>query len=267
MKKKLLLSLATVVMLAGCAEIPQDAGSNPEDPYESFNRQMFYINDQLDRKILKPVTTGYRWVVPEFARNRVSDALSNLAEPTTSVNSFLQGKGSDGMTSVFRFLVNSTFGIVGLFDVAEKIGMPKKPEDFGQTLGVWGVGDGPYLVLPFLGPSGARDVFRYPVGFATDAGTYALWGEGWWSGVALAGVAAVDMRSNMMDAGLDDMRGNVLDEYVAVRDAYRQQRRHDVADGNVSEEETLETLTPLSFDDYDDYEDEEEEADSGDLKE
>lgn len=264
MKAKLLVPLAAAFLMAGCAQIPSDAGSNPEDPYESFNRQMFYVNDQLDRAVLKPVTTGYRWLVPEYARDRVSDALSNLGEPTTAANSFLQGKGNDGVTSVFRFLVNTTFGIGGLFDVAEKIGMPKKQEDFGQTLGVWGVGDGPYLVLPFLGPSGARDVWRYPFAVATDPATYALKGEGWYTGVALVGLATVDMRSQMMDKGLDDMRGNILDEYVAVRDAYRQQRRHAVADGEVSEEETLDTLTPLSFDDYDD---EEEEADNGSLKE
>ena len=265
MKAKFLLPLAAVFLMAGCAQVPPDAGSNPEDPYESFNRQMFYVNDQLDRKVLKPVTTGYRWLVPEYARDRVSDALSNLSEPTTAANSFLQGKGGDGVTSVFRFLVNSTFGIAGIFDVAEMIGMPKKPEDFGQTLGVWGVGEGSYLVLPLLGPSGTRDMFRYPFAVATDAGTYLLHNEDWYAAVALAGVAAVDMRSEMMDKGLDDMRGNILDEYVAVRDAYRQQRRHEIADGNVSEEETLETLTPLSFDDYEDEDDED--ADKGGLKE
>lgn len=258
MKAKLLLSCMSCLLLAGCAHIPEDAGSHPDDPYEKFNRQMFYFNDRLDQHVLKPVTLGYRWAVPGAARDCVSNALSNLAEPTTTANSFLQGKGRDGITSAFRFLVNTTFGVAGLFDVAEKIGMPKKSEDFGQTLGVWGVGDGPYLVLPVLGPSGGRDVFRYPLDYATNAGTYLLWNEEWYTAVALAGLTAVDMRSRMIDQGLDDMRGNVLDEYVAVREAYRQQRRHDIADGNLSEAETLETLTPLSFED-----DEDEQEDAG----
>ena len=249
--KKWLPGLASVALLAGCAQVPLDAGQTPEDPYESFNRQMFAFNDNLDRAVLTPVTKGYRWVVPEKGREGVSNVVNNLGEPNNALNNFLQGKVSEGITSTFRFLLNTTLGVGGIFDVATWVGMERAPEDFGQTLGVWGVGEGPYLVLPLLGPSSGRDVFRWPVSAATDPMTYVLWDEDWYWRVGYAGIEAVDLRSRMMDAGLDDMRANVVDEYVAVRNAYRQQRRHAIADGAQSGEEELESLTPLSFDDDD----------------
>lgn len=252
MKKQLLLLFPMAlgaVMLAGCANVPPEAGQRPEDPYEGFNRQMFAFNDSLDRVVVKPITEGYRWAVPEKAREGVSNVVDNLGEPNNALNHFLQGKVSEGIASTFRFLLNSTLGVVGIFDVATWVGMEKTNEDFGQTLGVWGFGEGPYLVLPILGPSTGRDVFKWPVDAATDPMTYVLWDEKWYWRVGYALGEGVDLRSRMMDAGLDDMRLNVVDEYVAVRDAYLQQRRNAVADGERSVEEELETLTPLSFED------------------
>ena len=247
----LLPSLAAL-LLAGCAQVPPDAGQNPDDPYEAFNRQMFAFNDGLDRMLLKPVTLGYRAVVPEMARDGVSNVMDNMREPGNAFNSFMQGKVSEGISTVFRFLLNTTIGIGGIFDVAGRVGMEQHKEDFGQTLGVWGVGPGPYLVLPLLGPSGMRDVFQWPVQSGLNPMTYTLWNEEWYWGTGYAALDAVDTRSKMIDAGLDDMRANVVDEYAAVRSAYRQMRRSLVADGEQTAEEELGTLTPLSRDEDDD---------------
>lgn len=250
MKKSILILTLGVLSLglSGCANVPPDAGQHPEDPYEGFNRNMHAFNVMLDDVALKPVTKGYRWVTPQFARDGVSNALDNLGEVNNTLNNVLQGKVDKGITSAFRFMLNSTIGVFGLFDVASWVGMERAPEDFGQTLGVWGVSDGPYLELPLLGPSGARDIFRWPVQAAANPITYVTLNEQGW-GLAYESVNAVDTRSRMMDAGLDDMRANVVDEYVAIRDAYRQSRRLAVADGQIDPDAQLENLTPLSFDD------------------
>ena len=206
------------------------------------------FNVMVDDAALKPVTKGYRWVTPQFVQDGVSNAIDNLGEVNNTLNNVLQGKVDQGITSAFRFMLNSTIGVFGLFDVATWVGMERAPEDFGQTLGVWGVPEGPYFELPLLGPSGGRDIFKWPVQTATNPITYLTWDEWEWS-TAYAVVDAVDTRSRMMDAGLDDMRANVVDEYVAIRDAYRQSRRMAVADGQIDEDAQLNSLTPLSFDD------------------
>lgn len=247
--KILILTLSALSLgLSGCANVPPDAGQNPEDPYEAFNRNMHAFNVMVDDAALKPVTKGYRWVTPQFVQDGVSNAIDNLGEVNTTLNNVLQGKVDQGITSAFRFMLNSTIGVFGLFDVATWVGMERAPEDFGQTLGVWGVPEGPYFELPLLGPSGGRDIFKWPVQTATNPITYLTWDEWEWS-TAYAVVDAVDTRSRMMDAGLDDMRANVVDEYVAIRDAYRQSRRMAVADGQIDEDAQLNSLTPLSFDD------------------
>ncbi len=147
-----------------------------------------------------------------------------------------------------RFLVNSTFGIAGLFDVASEIGLEKAPEDFGQTLGVWGVGEGSYLVLPVLGPSSTRDWTRYPAGWATSPTTWALWDEDWYWSAGLWVVDGLDTRARLLE--LEKFRESTVDEYAAVRDAYLAARRRAVADGEAMDaEEELETLTPLDFSD------------------
>jgi len=146
-----------------------------------------------------------------------------------------------------RFLVNSTFGIAGIFDVADEIGLKRHSEDFGQTLGVWGVGSGSYLVLPILGPSSTRDWTRWPVSIATDPLTYALWNEEWYWSAGATTVALVDGRARLMK--LDALRASTIDEYAAVRDAYLAKRASDVRDGAVEDEaEELQMLTPLPVD-------------------
>jgi phospholipid-binding lipoprotein MlaA len=247
-KAKVLSLALSAALLAGCAQVPPDAGQNPEDPWETFNRNMWAFNQGLD-VVVKPVTEGYRFIVPKPAREGVSNFFDNLLEPGNAVNNLLQGKVSGTLTSVFRFLLNSTIGVAGIFDVATWVGMERQPEDFGQTLGVWGVGPGPYLVLPVLGPSSPRDIWRWPVQAALNPMTYILWDEEWYWETGYLVVDGLDTRSRMMDDGLDDMLENTLDSYTAVRTAYRQMRRNQVSDGQQTGEEQLKELTPLDFGD------------------
>lgn len=244
------LALAAVLMAAGCAQVPPDAGQNPVDPHERVNRHIYAFNSAIDSAVLKPVAQAYVDWTPSFVQEGVSNAAGNLFEPSYALNNMLQGKVDDGMESGFRFLVNTTFGIFGLFDVAGWIGMDPHPEDFGQTLGKWGVPSGSYWVLPFLGPSTPRDAAGYIERFATNPTTYALWNQHWAWGVGSSAIILVDGRAQLLR--LEDMRAAAVDEYAAVRDAYLRTRERAVRDGAVlSEEEELETLTPLDFGDDD----------------
>ncbi len=206
--------------------------SNP-DPFEGFNRAMYTFNDKLDVYILKPVAKGYRAVTPIPVRKSISNFFSNLHDPMVMLNNLLQGKPGQAASDLSRFLTNSTVGIYGLFDVATKIGLQKHNEDFGQTLAVWGVGDGPYLVLPFFGPSNLRDGpalivdwETYPPNYMQDSGTRDK----------LFVVEAVDKRAQLLDATdiLEQAAGR--DPYVFVREAYRQRRRSLIYDGNPPQE-------------------------------
>lgn len=238
---------ACYALLAGCAQVPPNSGENPADPYETMNRNVWAFNDTLDRAIARPVAETYVEWTPEWVRTRVSNAVGNLVEPGNALNNTLQGKVNNGVEGVMRFLVNSTFGICGLFDVAGEIGMKSHPEDFGQTLGVWGVGQGSYLVLPVLGPSSTRDWTRYPVAMAADPLTYVLWNEDWYWSVGVTTVAFIDTRAGLL--ALEGVRASTVDEYAAVRDAYLAKREFDVRDGAARDEaEELGGLTPLPLD-------------------
>lgn len=237
-----------ILVLSGCAQVPPNAGDNPADPYEVANRHIYAFNDALDRAVLKPVAQGYRKVTPDIVEDGVSNVFDNLFAPSHALNNTLQGKAGDGVGQAFRFLVNSTFGVFGIFDVASCIGIEKKPEDFGQTLAVWGVDQGSYLVLPLLGPSSTRDVWRYPEEIATNPTTYLFWNEDWWAGWTLTALGVVDTRARLLK--LEDLRAGTLDEYTAVRDAYLANRRRLVADGGVDDpNDELDALTPLPVDD------------------
>ena len=241
---------AAALLLSGCAQLPPGAQPNPADPWEGVNRNVHGFNSALDRMVLKPVAEAYAEWTPEAVRTGVSNALDNLGDPGNALNNTLQGKPGKGLKCVFRFLVNSTFGIAGLFDVATRIGIEPAPEDFGQTLGVWGVPQGPYLELPFLGPSTVRDVSRYPVSWATDPMAYVLNGEDWYWDAAYVAVDGVNARAKLLP--LEAMRSSTVDEYAAIRDAYLAARENAVRDGEKPDaEEELQTLTPLSFDDED----------------
>ncbi len=157
--RAVLAATAAATVLAGCA-----TSGNPKDPIEGYNRAMFSFNETVDKAVIKPVAQGYNYVTPQPVQTGVSNFFGNLADIWTSVNNLLQGKPGDALSDAGRVLINSTVGILGLFDVATPMGLEKHEEDFGQTLGRWGVGDGAYVVLPILGPRTVRDT----VGLAAD---------------------------------------------------------------------------------------------------
>ena len=157
--------VASSMLFSGCASqqtVPQ------EDRWEGMNRVIYGFNDGVDRVLLKPIATGYRFITPDPVERGVRNVFGNLAYPTVIVNNLLQGKPGAAISDTGRFIVNSTVGVAGIFDVASNIGLEEHDEDFGQTLAVWGVGSGPYVVLPFLGPSTLRDAFGIPADRATN---------------------------------------------------------------------------------------------------
>ena len=157
LKGAVLIGFATV--LVGCASIPAGVEPSPNDPWESFNRSVFEFNEGLDSYFLKPVVTGYRFVLPEFVREGIYNFFSNYNDIYTALNNLLQGKPSFAFNDLMRVVVNTTFGLGGFIDMATPGGLEKHKEDWGQTFGVWGVPSGPYVVLPFFGPSSVRDTY------------------------------------------------------------------------------------------------------------
>lgn len=200
------------------------------DPWEGFNRKMFSFNDTLDSYVFKPLAKGYKAVTPDPVERGISSAFSNLKEVSNIANDLLQGKLSQAGNDTGRLLVNSTLGVVGIFDVAEHMGLPKSDgEDFGQTLATWGVGSGPYVVLPFLGPSTVRDLGGMPVNTFTDPVGY---------------VDHVPTRNSLWGTGLVELRASLLeaeslisgDKYAFMRDAYLQRRNYLAKDGDVEDD-------------------------------
>ena len=194
------------------------------DPLETVNRAIFGFNNVADKIVLEPVAKGYR-KLPSPIQTGIGNFLSNLKMPLVIVNQLLQGQGTNAGESTGRFLVNSTAGLFGLIDVADKIGLEKKQEDFGQTLAKWGVGDGFYLVLPIFGPSNVRDTAGMVLTYTTDPfNAYAIReGEPWILPVRTA-TNAVDQRSKIIDE-VNAMRDNSLDYYATVRSSYYQNRK------------------------------------------
>ncbi len=212
-------------LASGCATTggPSDA----YDPWQKVNRGTFAFNDTIDKAVLKPVAQGYVKVVPGFAREGVSNFFSNLADVGTSFNNLLQGKAGAGVSDAGRFLVNSTLGVFGLWDVATPMGLEKHDEDFGQTLGWWGVLPGPYIVLPLFGPSTLRDAPAR----AVDPSWYyypAIEPEGLRYGVRLLDIVRVRAELLKAEGVLDEA---ALDRYSFIRDAWWQRRRSQVFDG------------------------------------
>jgi len=214
-----------VLVLSGCAS----TATNPQDPFEGYNRAMFSVNDAVDRAVLKPVATGYKNVVPGFAQTGVSNFFGNLSDAWSSINNLLQGKGEAAGTDFGRFALNSTFGIFGLLDIASEAGMPKHDEDFGQTLGKWGVPSGPYLILPLLGPSTVRDTAALPADFGGDIWKYKEPTN--WRNIGAA-IRVVDTRASLLDAS-SLLEEAALDRYEFLRDGYLQRRQSQVYDGDV----------------------------------
>ncbi|MGZ5650158.1 MAG: MlaA family lipoprotein [Usitatibacter sp.] len=224
---RLLFIGAIAATLAGCATT-QGASGDPKDPWEGLNRKTYAFNDALDRAILKPVAQGYERVVPDFAREGVNNFFDNLDDIATSLNNLLQGKAKEGFSDAGRFAVNSVFGVFGLWDIATPLGLEKHNEDFGQTLGWWGVQPGPYLVLPLLGPSTVRDAPSKAADPSWYYNTYLNSNLTYWG---LWGFEKVRSRANLFKAeGV--LEEAALDKYSFIRDAWWQRRRNMVYDGN-----------------------------------
>ncbi len=221
--------LLLTVLLTACASIQQTERVAKIDPFERVNRAVFSFNETADEYVIKPVAEAYKFVLPEFVRTGVTNFFGNINDVLIAANNLLQGKPSNAASDIGRFLVNSTIGILGLFDVATDMGLDKNREDFGQTLGVWGVADGPYMVLPFFGASNARDTVGLVVDIETDfmLNTNKLDSD---EKLAVNGLRVVNRRADLLDAGqlLEDA---AFDKYSFVRDGYIQRRRSQVYDG------------------------------------
>jgi phospholipid-binding lipoprotein MlaA len=222
-----LIALALSGFLSGCA-----TSGNPKDPIEGFNRAMYAFNEGLDTVLIKPVAQGYDAVLPMPVRTGVTNFFGNIADFFIGVNNLLQGKPDQAVSDLGRVLVNSTFGILGLFDVATEAGLEKHEEDFGQTFGRWGVGDGAYVVIPVFGPRTLRDTAGLVLDVAVDP---------------VANVSNVPTRNSLTALRLIDNRADLLpadkvieeaalDKYAYVRDGYLQRRRNLVHDGNAPRE-------------------------------
>ena len=225
-------ALVVAVLSTGCASGPN---ANPKDPLEPMNRSISRFNDSLDENVLKPVATSYQDVTPDLVKKGVRNVFNNLSDIWSTVNNGLQLKGRDTAESLMRSVVNTVFGIYGIFDVATPIGLERHPEDFGQTLGVWGVPNGPYVVLPLFGPSTLRDTAGMPVDTSADF---------------VRNLDHIPTRNSAMTLRIVDKRANLLgttnllseaaiDKYSFTRDAYLQYRRNQVFDGNPPDEEDL----------------------------
>lgn len=215
------MAAGVAVLLSACA------GPNPRDPYEGFNRAMFQFNDTVDQVALKPAATAYKAVLPSFVQTGVNNFFGNLSDVWSAVNNLLQGKGEAGMSDVTRVTLNSTFGLLGLLDIASEAGLQKHNEDFGQTLGRWGVPSGPYLMLPLLGPSTVRDTAALPLDISGDVWRYK---EPIYIRNIGTATRVVDQRANLLDAStlLEDA---ALDRYEFIRDGFLQRRESKIFDG------------------------------------
>ena len=210
---------AVVLALAqGCASGP---GTTPGDPLEPFNRTIFSLNDKVDKTVVKPVASAYREVAPKIIRTGVTNFFGNLSDVWSTVNNVLQAKPQEAAESLFRVTTNTIFGLGGILDVASEMRIPKHSEDFGQTLGYWGVPSGPYLVLPVLGPSTFRDTAGTVVDFK---GNLATRGSDVPARNTTSAIGIVNVRANLLDAG-DLLDQAALDKYSFARDVYLQRRR------------------------------------------
>jgi phospholipid-binding lipoprotein MlaA len=223
------LAIGALVLVGGCATGPN---ANPADPLEPLNRQVYRFNNALDDAILKPAATVYVTVLPSPVRTGVNNFFGNLSDVWSFVNSVAQLKLQDSAQTFMRVNVNTVFGLGGILDVAAELGIDRHSEDFGQTLGRWGMPAGPYLVLPLLGPSTLRDTVALPVD---------------WRGDLVSGVSDMSVRNSLYAIRLIDIRANLLrvgqllddaalDRYTFTRDAFLQRRRSEVHDGNLPDD-------------------------------
>ena len=217
-------------------------GEEIDDPFEDLNRDIFIFNEKLDEKLLKPAALTYRKVTPQFARTGVTNFFNNLEEIDTTINQVLQGEIKYAFNDVGRFVINSTIGLFGLIDVASKMGLEKHEEDFGQTLGVWGFDSGPYIMIPFLGPSNPRDLLSRPIS-SFLSGTFAM--EDNDVKITLVGIDALETRERLLDAETLI----IGDKYIFVKDAYIQSREYEINNGSTEDDEFLDDMDDIFGDD------------------
>ena len=226
--------LPALLLLGGCASLPNE-GHNRNDPWETFNRQVFEFNEGLDEVAIKPAAQAYQAVVPRLVRTGVHNFFNNIADGWTSVNLLLQAKPRPALEMGMRAVVNTFFGVGGTMDVADEIGLERSTvEDFGQTLGYWGLGSGPYLMLPLLGPSTLRDTAGLLLDFK-DSGASVVWRETQDRNAATL-LQLLDARVRLLNASrvLDEI---ALDKYLLLRDAYLARRRSLIYDGEPPDDE------------------------------
>ena len=222
----LVLALATLLTPAAAAADARDPDA-ANDPFESVNRRVFWFNERLDRHLLEPVAIAWDWGVPDGVRMGLRNVSETLAFPADFANNALQGKPGNAMEASARFVVNASLGIGGFWDVASNFDIEAHPEDFGQTLGVWGVPEGPYLVLPVFGPSSPRDAVGRVGDAATSVHAYLLP----WTVTASITAADTTNRRSMWIEEVRENRARAFDYYVFVRNAHQQHRRYEVRDG------------------------------------
>jgi phospholipid-binding lipoprotein MlaA len=219
MRVKSAAVMLAVAVLAGCATVTTPTKG---DPFESYNRTMFTINDKIDQVALKPIAKGYVFITPQPVRDSVTNFFGNIGDIYTAANNLVQLKIADGVSDIMRVVMNSIFGVAGLFDVASVAGLPKHTQDFGLTLGHYGVPSGPYVVLPLLGPSTVRDTAGTVVDYFGNVTSYV---DPTWFRTTLFGVELVNTRANLLGAS-DVLADAALDKYSFVRNAYLQRRQY-----------------------------------------
>jgi phospholipid-binding lipoprotein MlaA len=236
--RRALIAGLALLTLAACATPPTDPAARAEfektnDPLEPMNRKVFEFNLAVDDAVAKPIAKAYRDVVPKFFRTGIRNLIDNFNAPVTFINDLLQGEVERAAETGTRFWVNSLFGFGGFFDVAGQYGLKAHKEDFGQTLAVWGVGEGPYLMVPLMGPSNPRDLggkvvdnFMNPLSYALASG-----GVGWIESIAGV-IEVIDNREKLLEPS-EELRKSSLDYYSSVRSLYRQNREAEIANGKV----------------------------------
>jgi len=233
----MMILLGALLTVSACATVPPPGSASGQaeyeenDPIEPLNRAIFAFNRALDDAVLKPLARVYRDILPIWARARVDNALDNLRAPIIFVNDVLQAEPTRALTTLTRFMVNSTVGLSGANDVATEIGLAEHDEDFGQTLAVWGVGEGAYIMLPVFGPSNPRDSVGRAVDFLIDP--FYRWASNTDHPTAIyarAGASGVSLRADLL-AATDDLEKTSLDFYAAVRSLYRQRRAAVIGNG------------------------------------
>jgi len=244
--KLLVLGIVAVSLLSACAgnipAAPRDQRA-ATDPWEPLNRRIGNFNDGLDNVTLKPLAKGYRVIVPGFARKGIRNFSTNLRGPLNIINNFLQGKPGRGFSEFGRFLMNSTFGIGGLFDIATAGGLDKYPETFGETFAVWGIPDGPYVMIPVLGPRTLSGAFAIPLTFLVDPLFHVDDESTKW---IIYGIRTIDLREALFAA--EALTKDSYDRYLTIREAFLQNRQYRIYDGDPPEDEDF----------YDDFLEEEE---------